>query len=83
MILTLETGNSKPEASYGACFKTNHHESCGRTAERFAKAPHRFIIQSRLVEGFVAGFYQPVQAPELLQQAIAFDRADAGDLIQL
>jgi hypothetical protein len=66
-ILRLKTWNSKSEISYGGCITTNHHGSCGRTAERFAEAPHRFLIQPRLTEGFVAGFSQPVQAPKLIQ----------------
>jgi hypothetical protein len=62
---------------------TNRHESCGRTAECFAEVRGRFIIQSRFVEGFVAGFCQLVQTPKLIQQASALDLADADDLIQL
>ena len=82
-ILTLETWNSKPETSSGACFTTNRHESCGRTAERFAEVCDRLDIQSRVLEGFVAGFCQLRETSKLTQQTSAFDLADADDLVQL
>lgn len=52
-------------------------------AKCFAEVRDRFVIQSCLVEGFVAGFCQLLQTPKLIQQASALELADADDLVQL
>jgi hypothetical protein len=76
-------GTQNQKHPMGTGCTTNDHESYELIAERLAEVRDRFSIQSCVVEVFVAGFCQPVQTPKLIQQAIAFDLADADDLVQL